>query len=281
MPYSAEISQRNPTYFLFLVDQSGSMSRPFGGDSRKRKADGVADAINRLLQELVLRCSMGPKILDRYFVGLLGYNDSVNLGFGGALAGRHQVKISEVAANPLRTDERVRKQVDDTGSIYEERTQFQVWLDGVASGKTKMCEALAAARESVADFIRTYPKCFPPMVINLTDGIPTDGTLEHAEAAAVALRSVASEDGEALLFNIHISEVAAAPILYPADERQLPDEYSRCLFRMSSPFPQRLYELANAAESEVRPDSRGFVFQGDLLSVVQFLDIGTRVGRNV
>jgi hypothetical protein len=58
MPYSAEISRANPSCFLFLIDQSGSMADPFGvGESNRRKADGVADAINRLLQNLVIKCA--------------------------------------------------------------------------------------------------------------------------------------------------------------------------------------------------------------------------------
>jgi hypothetical protein len=58
MSYSAEISRINPSCFLFLIDQSGSMQDSFGsGEIVKKKADGVADAINRLLQELVLKCA--------------------------------------------------------------------------------------------------------------------------------------------------------------------------------------------------------------------------------
>ena len=49
MPYQAEISRANPSCFLFLIDQSGSMEDPFAGsDSKRRKADLLADAINRL-----------------------------------------------------------------------------------------------------------------------------------------------------------------------------------------------------------------------------------------
>ena len=59
MPYTAEISRVNPTCFLFLVDQSGSMAERFGGESGKTKAQGVADAINRLFETLVTRCSKG------------------------------------------------------------------------------------------------------------------------------------------------------------------------------------------------------------------------------
>ena len=53
MAYTAEISRVNPTCFLFLIDQSGSMAESWGGEAGKTKAQGVADAINRLLQTLV------------------------------------------------------------------------------------------------------------------------------------------------------------------------------------------------------------------------------------
>ena len=55
MPYSAEISRTNPSCFLFLLDQSYSMSEPFGVQPTKRKADGVSDVINRFLKALSLR----------------------------------------------------------------------------------------------------------------------------------------------------------------------------------------------------------------------------------
>ena len=56
MPYTAEISRVNPSCFLFLLDQSASMSDPFGGGATgKNKADGVADAINKLLQTQIGR----------------------------------------------------------------------------------------------------------------------------------------------------------------------------------------------------------------------------------
>ena len=43
MPYQAEISRSNPSCFLFLIDQSGSMSDPFaGGEAKRKKADLVA-----------------------------------------------------------------------------------------------------------------------------------------------------------------------------------------------------------------------------------------------
>ena len=74
MAYKAEISRVNPTCFLFLIDQSGSMAERWGGEAGKTKAQGVADAINRLLADA--RHAAVPKAitsLDRYFIGAIGY----------------------------------------------------------------------------------------------------------------------------------------------------------------------------------------------------------------
>src|SRR6266702_121336 len=99
MPYTAEISRTNPTCFLFLIDQSSYMSDPIGGEAGKKKADVVADAVNRLLYTLILRCAQGPKaeMRDYFHVGIIGYGRQVGPALGGSLIGRKSVAISEVA----------------------------------------------------------------------------------------------------------------------------------------------------------------------------------------
>jgi hypothetical protein len=58
MAYTAEISRVNPSCFLFVIDQSGSMSDPFGGsDSGPSKAEQLATVINRSLHNLIIKCS--------------------------------------------------------------------------------------------------------------------------------------------------------------------------------------------------------------------------------
>src|SRR5947209_1297095 len=124
MPYSAEIARTNPTCFLFLIDQSSSMGKPFGGGSAKTKAEGVADAINRLLQALVLRCTKGMEVLDRYHVGVIGYGARIGPALGGALAGRRLVPVSELAKNPLRVESRTRKADDGAGGLIIQAIKF-------------------------------------------------------------------------------------------------------------------------------------------------------------
>ena len=119
MPYTTEISRTNPTCFLFLVDQSSSMLEPFGAQQDKQKAEGVADAINRLLQNLVLKCAKSEGIRDYFYVGIIGYGGIVESSLGGPLAGQVLVPVSAIAANPLRVEQRTRKVDDGAGGLIE------------------------------------------------------------------------------------------------------------------------------------------------------------------
>lgn len=285
MPKQVEsIDTKNPAFFLFLVDQSGSMGLEFEDVPNRTMAQGVADAINGIIRALVLRCSTGTKIMDRYYMGLIGYNHQINLGFGGQLKGQYQVPVSQVADFPLRIEERIKREYDGVGGILEQRVKVEVWLDPVAEGRTKMREALEIASETVADFVEAYPNSFPPLVINITDGVPTDATkpdYPEVEEAANKLKQITNANGNhAMLFNIHITPARAKPILYPAVESVLPNHYARLLFRMSSPMTEAMIHRANVLEMDMNltQGSRGFVYQGDLVSVIQLLDIGTRPG---
>ncbi len=84
-----------------------------------------------------------------------------------------------------------------------------------------------------------------------------------------------------LLFNAHLSDKQNRPIEFPTDESGLPDDFAKLLFRMSSELPPKLLDAAKADRFPVKPGSRGFVFNADLVAVIRFLDIGTRVAQTV
>jgi hypothetical protein len=90
-----------------------------------------------------------------------------------------------------------------------------------------------------------------------------------------------SRDGRSLLFNLHISSRSERPFQFPSAEDLLPDNYAKLLFRMSSPLPPQMLSQAQLMDPRVAIGARGFVFNADLVSVVQFLDIGTRVDKNL
>jgi len=142
-----------------------------------------------------------------------------------------------------------------------------------------MGEALQLACQTVARFVSEHANCFPPIVINITDGEATDVSPEELAQIAESVRAVKSEDGNVLLFNVHISSASAHPILFPASDEGLPDAYARLLFRMSSPLPPSMFQQAQKmfeGQQRIREGARGFAFNADLVSVIQFLEIGTR-----
>lgn len=273
MAYTAEISRSNPSCFLFLIDQSGSMADPFGSDLGKSKADSVADAINRLLQNLVIKCAKSEGVRDYYYVGVVGYGAVVGPAFSGPLAGQELIPISQIANMPARIEERTRKVDDSAGGLVDQRIKFPIWFDPIANGRTPMCQALSIAKRIIENWINQHPDCFPPIVINITDGEATDG---DPSFNAEEIKRLSTNDGNVLLFNAHLSSTRANPIEFPDSSTELPDQFARLLFNMSSTLPPYMQDAAKLEGYKITENSRGFVFNADIISVIRFLDIGTR-----
>jgi len=274
--YTTEISRGNPTAFVFVIDQSGSMIDRWGGGSAKSKAQEVADAINNLLYTMVMRCSKGEEVLDWFHIGVIGYGASVGPCLNGALSGQDLVPISQIAANPAKLDDRPKKVSDGAGGLVESVVKMPVWLKPTANGGTPMCAAFGKAKEMLAKWTADHALAYPPTIIHITDGESTDG---DPSAVAEELKKTGTEDGDALLFNVHISAKGGNQIRFPDNEEGLPDDYAKMLFRTSSPLPEPIRREAGKEGFAVTENSRGFVFNADLVQLVQFLDLGTRASN--
>lgn len=276
MPYSAEISRRHPGCIIFFLDQSGSMAEKFG-EGTISKASGAADAINRLLQELILKCTKEDGVRDYFDIAIIGYGSSV--GFAGPLVGQKFVKPSWLADNPLRIEERLKKEPNGAGGLVEVKVKFPVWFDPVSSADTPMCKALELGYEWLKEWVTNHSEAFPPIVFNITDGEATDGDPENI---AKEIMKLSTSDGNVLMFNCHISSTKATPILFPEGEEELPsDDLAKKLFKMSSILPKPILNLAKKEGFAVKENARGFAFNADLVHLIRFLDIGTRVSREL
>jgi hypothetical protein len=273
MPYSAEISRTNPGCFIFLIDQSGSMIEPISGGDGRRKCDIVSDSINRLLHNLIIKCARGEGIRDFYELAVVGYGATVAPGFSGPLAGRDIVALSEVANNPARVEERVKDLDDGAGGVIQQKTKFPVWFEPIAKGTTPMGAALDLAHHLLTGWCQSHNYSYPPIVINISDGEATDF---GPEPQAEALTTLHTSDGNVLLLNIHISGENLTPIVFPDSDEDLPDEFARTLFEVSSPLPANMRELAKNESLTLGEEARGFAFNADMIELIRFLDIGTR-----
>lgn len=273
MKYTAEISRTNPTLLVVLIDQSASMADPIGSGGGQKQTV-LADVVNKLLQNLVIKCNKEAGILDYFYVGVLGYGgDAVTPALGGALAGREVVTISDIAYGNSRYEDREKLVSDGVGGLVQTLVTIPIWLDPKADGGTPMVTALDAAHRIVAAWVVAHPHSFPPIVINITDGEASDGDPRHA---AERLRAEACADGEALLFNVHLSKSDAQSVSFPSGETALPDECARQLYAMSSELPPPFAATARSLDFKVSSGAKAFVFNAGLVELVKFIEIGTR-----
>jgi hypothetical protein len=261
------------------------MEDPFGGDvtadsggvgerTAGSKAQSVADAVNRLLSTLVIRATKAEGVRHYFDIGVIGYGKKVGPAFEGILANRPLVSVEDVYANPARVEERRRKVPDGAGGLVEEQFKLPIWFDAVAVNGTPMCAALRLAASVLEPWVRDQSASYPPIVINLTDGESTDG---DPSLPAEELRRLATDDGNVLLLNCHLSSQRGPTLAFPAEDAQLPDDFARRLFGMSSVLPEGLLDAAQREGFAAGEQARGFVFNGDLVDVIRFLDIGTRI----
>ena len=276
MSYSAEVSRSNPACFLFLIDQSGSMSDPWGKESSKKIAEGVADIINKLLQNLIIKCAKSEGVRDYFNIGVIGYGACVGSAFSGPLAGKDLVSISEVANLPARIENRKKKVDDGAGGILEQTVKFPIWFEPIAHGATPMCQVLTLAHSILQNWLYEHPASFPPIVINITDGEATDGDPSKPAQELMNLNSI---DGNVLLFNIHTSSNKATPITFADKETILPDKFAKLLFNMTSELPEYMRTIAEKEGFSVTTTTRGFVFNAKPVELISFLDIGTRASN--
>lgn len=154
--------------------------------------------------------------------------------------------------------------------------QCPVWLEPFTDGLTPMCQMFRFTREVVADFLSEYSNCFPPVIVNITDGESSDG---DPSQAAEDLKRCSSVNGNVLLFNVHISSIETKTIAFPSCSEQLPDRFSRLMFSLSSELPDVMMSSAGRyPEYCLQPGARGFIFNASMADVSRMLAIGTVAG---
>jgi hypothetical protein len=272
LSYQAEISRTSPTAIVMVMDQSASMNHRL--KSGQSKAAFLADVLNKTLYTLITTCSKADGVRDYFHVGVVAYGgEDARNGFQGALDGNALQAVSRLAEAPLRVETRAKKIAGPNGEVAEQSVRFPIWFEPRSQGKTAMCAGLNAAIGILEQWRDAHPAAFPPTVLHVTDGHPSDG---NPEPIADRLKSLATDDGACLLFNLHVDAGDGEPLIFPNDERVIQDRFGKSLFRMSSLLPPHALEAAAAKGYDVRPGARGFVFNAGIEAIADFFDIGTR-----
>jgi len=284
-PYTAQITRATPTAFIFLIDQSCSMEREVTVNGQTVSlADVVANIVNNQINELVLRCIKTNEVRHYYDIALIGYGVDAYSGWSGNLEGRFFVSPKEIMDNPAKKVKVVEEVKTRRGIISREIEKTQ-WLLPRADGNwTHLHKAFSLAKMLLEKWMIEHhdQDCYPPTIINITDGEFNGIDEEDLMQEANELKAIYTNDGNVLLFNIHISPDNEDCVAFPVSEMELNgDEYAESLYRMSSLLPLRY----NADISQLRGDANdvrhsAMSVNADSQVFIKFLEIGTPTNIN-
>jgi hypothetical protein len=237
--------------------------------------------LNNILLDLCMTATTEVNAPVRHYfdIGVFGYGarltdpgEGVESAFGGVLAGRGLVPLPELANNPLTVRE------EPSVDRMSVSAKIPIWVEPVHGYRTPMCEAIAVAGAHVFDWAAAHPNSFPPIVINITDGMVTDSPYDGVVLTdwVARLTSIKTSDGPALFFNVFLSPTQAPEIIFPATPAGLPEPGPE-LFAMSSELPRPMADNARADGLDVRSGARGLAFNVGQSTLLRVLQIGTRV----
>ena len=280
-PYTAQITRNTPTAFIFLVDHSVSMQNEttlFG--EKMTMAEAAARIVNMQINELVLRCIKSNEVRHYYDIAVIGYDEEAYSDWKGELEGRDFVSPEELRDNPYkrivtREEKRTRK-----GTVIKEVEKVQ-WIEANCDGSwTHVHKAFDRAKRLLTEWMKEHHEkdCYPPTIINITDGWFNGASKEYVLQQANELKSMFTNDGNVILFNIHITdedtiESIACPIM---KEELNNDVYAEMLFDMSSLLPERYNaDISRCLNDNRDGRHRAMGVNADATTLIKLMDIGT------
>ena len=280
--YTARITREHPTAFLFLVDHSVSMTRRtyFNGEDISL-AEAVSRIVNNQINELVGRCVKNNETRHYYDIAVIGYGEDAYSAWNGALEGRDFVSPEEIRTNPYKKIT-VTEEVRTRRGLTRKKIEKTQWMVACANGKwTRMDKALKQAEHLLGKWMESHQNkdCYPPVVINITDGEYNGTNDDTMIQLSNQLKSMFTNDGNVLFFNIHVTPNNEKPIEFPSSTDDLNgNKYGKNLFAMSSLLPlnynNQIKQILNVdIDADIRYRAMGVNAGMDRL--VKMMRIGT------
>lgn len=176
------------------------MNRHIAGTTIPKRM-AAADMVNSLIWDARLSSTMAIGVSHRFDIGVIGYGageGSVQSAFEKAV-----VPVDEIAELARPPQGRFVHPSDWPGNARQQAADLPIWLEPTAQGQAVMRAAFERALAVAGTWTRQHPMSFPPIVINITGGTFTG----KSPAPLVSeITGVATQEGNALVFNCHISE---------------------------------------------------------------------------
>lgn len=293
-PYTRELSRLYPGLFVILLDQSSSMGMEIEYEGRKmKKAEVVTRHVNTIIQEMIDNAGveeLNPGIRKKYaYLSVLGYDDDVVPLLSTVDT---PVDIPTLARNPPWEVPEIHEILDRSGKVirrFEEKKK--VWIKLRTGVNTNMKLAFEHATDIVDTWLhapeeeiapgqgkqRPRNECFPPVVINVTDGYFNKG---NPRSAVDALRRMGTSNGNVLVFNCHFTTGNSTERIFPKEVSEVQGldsyNYAEHMFYLSSEIPEPLRPRAQKTmHTPIEAGARCVVYNAKLNTLVRFLRWGT------
>ncbi|MCE9651851.1 MAG: hypothetical protein K8Q89_02155 [Nitrosarchaeum sp.] len=283
--YDQKITRQNPALIIFLIDQSSSMSDLMftssgSGFSMAKIAKYICD---KCLYEAFRTCNAGNEVRPYIDLAIIGYGTSIR-------SAMPKIGLDELPFSVTKLSETWIKKNDSTPSDNEFESPRYEWVEEVSKGNTPMLEALTKTKKIIEKWTSSHHNSFPPIVINITDGMPTDdiALLSRYETGSLGdittldvfslskqIQKLGTNNGNVLFCNAHISSARLAQILYPLSTKNIDDPFAELMFELSSTIPNELIPLGNEIGLPIVSGSKFFIYNADVNSLLNFVSFGT------
>ncbi len=282
--HNAIITRHSPTAIVFMLDLSGSMSDICEfADQRLSKNDAMNRIVNTTIHELIMRSRSYNQYNDYFDIAVLGYRQNEVLNLLESTSGTKFSSINELASGEFKTKiyDSIRTKPD--GTKYAAQQQIKEYIKTHPSGATPMRFAIEECYGVLQSWVWAHKgrNCFPPIVINITDGVATDSGETELQLAASRLKRLSTENGNILLFNVHIaSSLNAQATIFPDSIDKLPNiEKLQTMFEMSSYIPDSFVEPLQKFYPEIEPTSllnaKLMCYNAPINALTKILEIGS------
>lgn len=268
-------SSATPGLLIILVDQSGSMMKPYDGeDSRTQFA---AKAVNRVINTIIQKNFDGKQPRNRCFITVIGYDAEVKKLTSGFLQ-----KLDE---NPLRVEDVTKKVSDGAGGLVEIKAKMPVWIEPIDKDRwTNMTGAFQMAKETVEAWIADKPENPAPVIINISDGRPYYDKKDISECEKETIevvneiKAIDTDDGKVQIFNAMLGD--GEKVIFPTSNENLVNDEAKFLYEISTEIPEAYRSAAEKNELKYEAGARGAIYNADAEHLVKLIDFGSSKGQN-
>ncbi len=238
------------------------------------KSQLAADALNKTLYDLALNaCMKDGRAVDRINIGAYYYSSG---RVRWAIDTLPEGKGWSPARDWVNGFHHIEKVVISSDGDQEIEQEIPIWFFPQATGDTPMLGAMRKAADVVGRHVSEHPDSYPPIVINISDGEPTDGDWSEVKQAASGITDCATNDGGSLLLNIQITEHSHSPLVFPRMQsvQGCPEEVI-FMAEMSSELPANMLVEARRIGMDLKEGSKGLILDADWSLLTKFLRVGT------